>query len=281
MITVIGSINLDLIATVERLPCPGETVPGDDFKTAPGGKGANQALAAARAGARVRMVGAVGRDAFAAQATALLAEGGVDLSAVRESDEPTGVALILVGCRRREHDRGGAGRQRDGRPRRGRRAGIARGRTCRAAARGAARHGRGGTRSRRAAAGAVSLLNTAPFRREAAPLLAKADYVDRQRDRVRPLCLGAGAWQAPTGWPACAPSPSSTGRTIVVTLGGEGVVAVTPNAMLEVAALEDHAGRYGRRRRHVLRLSRGRPRCRPAARAGASAAQPPPARSPA
>ncbi|HUH76622.1 MAG TPA: PfkB family carbohydrate kinase, partial [Devosia sp.] len=96
MITVIGSINLDLIATVGRLPRPGETVPGDGFTTAPGGKGANQALAARRAGARVKMIGAVGTDAFAGQATALLDEGGVDLTAVRASGESTGIAVILV-----------------------------------------------------------------------------------------------------------------------------------------------------------------------------------------
>lgn len=96
MITVFGSINLDLIGGVERLPRPGETVPGGKFATAPGGKGANQALAAARAGAAVRMVGAVGRDSFAGEALSLLRDGGVDLQLVREVDEPTGVALILV-----------------------------------------------------------------------------------------------------------------------------------------------------------------------------------------
>ncbi|MDP3899023.1 MAG: PfkB family carbohydrate kinase, partial [Mesorhizobium sp.] len=96
MITVIGSINLDLIAAVERLPAPGETVPGSRFQTAAGGKGANQALAARRAGSAVRMVGAVGRDAFAPQALELLTDGGVELSLVAESSEPTGTALILV-----------------------------------------------------------------------------------------------------------------------------------------------------------------------------------------
>ena len=96
MITVFGSINLDLIGTVERLPRPGETVPGDGFSTAPGGKGANQALAARRAGAKVQMVGAVGTDEFADLALALLKEGGVDLSRVRVAKGPTGVALILV-----------------------------------------------------------------------------------------------------------------------------------------------------------------------------------------
>ena len=96
MITVLGSINLDLIGGVERLPRPGETIAGGRFQTAAGGKGANQALAAARAGAPVRMVGAVGRDGFADDALALLRSGGVDLSRVRQVDEPTGVALIMV-----------------------------------------------------------------------------------------------------------------------------------------------------------------------------------------
>src|SRR6185312_15351894 len=61
-LTVVGSINLDLVARVERLPRAGETVPGTAFDRIPGGKGANQAVAAARLGARVRMVGAVGTD---------------------------------------------------------------------------------------------------------------------------------------------------------------------------------------------------------------------------
>ncbi|MDP3527285.1 MAG: ribokinase [Hoeflea sp.] len=97
MITVIGSVNMDLIATTDRLPEPGETVTGTDFATAPGGKGANQALAARRAGADVRMAGAVGSDAFATEALALLEEAGADLGAVRHLPGPTGTALILVG----------------------------------------------------------------------------------------------------------------------------------------------------------------------------------------
>ncbi len=97
MITVFGSINMDLIATTTRLPKPGETVAGKDFSTAAGGKGANQALAATRAGARVRMVGAVGSDAFAAPALELLDRAGTDLSSVSKTSAPTGTALILVG----------------------------------------------------------------------------------------------------------------------------------------------------------------------------------------
>lgn len=97
MITVFGSINMDLIATTDRLPKPGETVAGNGFSTAAGGKGANQALAAQRAGAAVRMAGAVGADAFAGEALALLSEAGADLSRVKRTAEPTGTAHILVG----------------------------------------------------------------------------------------------------------------------------------------------------------------------------------------
>jgi ribokinase len=97
MITVFGSINMDLIATTERLPGPGETVVGSTFATAAGGKGANQALAARRAGSEVRMVGAVGNDGFADPALALLQSSGTDLSAVTRTNISTGTALILVG----------------------------------------------------------------------------------------------------------------------------------------------------------------------------------------
>lgn len=97
MITVFGSINMDLVATTPRLPKPGETVAGTGFATAAGGKGANQALAARRAGADVRMVGAVGQDEFAGPALDLLDQAGTDLAAVARVGGPTGTALILVG----------------------------------------------------------------------------------------------------------------------------------------------------------------------------------------
>ncbi|MDM9626183.1 ribokinase [Rhizobium sp. S152] len=97
MITVFGSINMDLIATTSRLPKPGETVAGNGFSTAAGGKGANQALAARRAGCTVHMAGAVGRDGFAEAALALLKDAGTELGSVKKVDEPTGTALILVG----------------------------------------------------------------------------------------------------------------------------------------------------------------------------------------
>ena len=96
MIVVFGSINLDLVARVPRIPAPGETIGGRSLATLPGGKGANQALAARHAGADVTLVGAVGRDGFAAAALANLAASGVDLARVAAVDAPTGVALINV-----------------------------------------------------------------------------------------------------------------------------------------------------------------------------------------
>ncbi len=96
-IAVVGSINLDLVARCERLPRPGETLTDASFERIPGGKGANQALAAARLGARIRLIGAVGADPFADEALVLLRGAGIDLDGVRRVGEPTGVALILVG----------------------------------------------------------------------------------------------------------------------------------------------------------------------------------------
>jgi ribokinase len=95
-LAVVGSINLDLVAYAERLPRPGETVTGAAFARLPGGKGANQAVAAARLGAAVAMVGCVGSDEFADEALVGLREAGVDLAAVRGVEGPTGVALIAV-----------------------------------------------------------------------------------------------------------------------------------------------------------------------------------------
>ena len=94
-VAVVGSVNLDLVARCDRLPGPGETIGGATFERVPGGKGANQAVAAARLGAEVRFTGCVGGDAFAEEALAGLREAGVELDVV-ETDAPTGVALIFV-----------------------------------------------------------------------------------------------------------------------------------------------------------------------------------------
>ena len=101
MIVVFGSVNLDLIFPLPALPGPGQTVLGPDLRVEPGGKGANQALAAARDGAAVAFAGAVGRDDFAAPALAGLRSAGVDLSRLARVAAPTGVAAIAVDPRGR------------------------------------------------------------------------------------------------------------------------------------------------------------------------------------
>lgn len=236
MITVIGSINLDLIAAVERLPAPGETVPGSRFQTAAGGKGANQALAARRAGSAVRMVGAVGRDSFAPQALELLTEGGVELSLVAESSEPTGTALILV---------------------------DANGENMIAVVPGA-----NGTvdRARLAElsfvagdhvllqqeipldtvdaaltavreAGGVSILNIAPFRTETVGFAGRADYLVANETEFD-LYAAATKLKGADRQERMRSFVTATGNSVIVTLGSDGVHAASPFGFLMVTALD-------------------------------------------
>ncbi|MGI9187183.1 MAG: ribokinase [Gaiellales bacterium] len=96
-VVVVGSINVDEVVRVDRLPREGETVSGGTFQRHGGGKGANQAVAAARAGAAVRMVGCVGQDAIGSEALDELTAAGIDVAHVRRSpDASTGIALIMV-----------------------------------------------------------------------------------------------------------------------------------------------------------------------------------------
>ena len=96
-IVVVGSINMDLVVRAPHLPQPGETIIGSDFKTFPGGKGANQAVAAARLGGHVKMIGRVGNDAFGEQLLQTLRADRIDTTFVqRDTAAPSGVALITV-----------------------------------------------------------------------------------------------------------------------------------------------------------------------------------------
>ncbi len=96
-VTVVGSLNTDLVIKAPRLPEAGETVPGGEFATFPGGKGANQAVAAARLGADVVMVGCVGGDAFGQRLREGLAAEGIDITHIRvDREAPSGIALITV-----------------------------------------------------------------------------------------------------------------------------------------------------------------------------------------
>jgi ribokinase len=96
-IVVVGSLNMDLVVKVEHMPAPGETIAGGDLHTIPGGKGGNQAAAAARLGAKVAMIGKVGQDAFGPRLLTALNEAGVDTASVKiEADTATGTAVIIV-----------------------------------------------------------------------------------------------------------------------------------------------------------------------------------------
>ncbi|MBJ2345675.1 MULTISPECIES: ribokinase [Pseudomonas] len=95
-VVVIGSLNMDLVTRAPRLPRGGETLIGESFSTIPGGKGANQAVAAARLGAQVSMVGCVGSDAYGQQLRGALLAEGIDCQAVSVVDGSSGVALIVV-----------------------------------------------------------------------------------------------------------------------------------------------------------------------------------------
>jgi ribokinase len=95
-IVVVGSINLDLVTTAEHIPAAGETVRGSSFQTHPGGKGANQAVAVARLGYPVKMIGKVGSDLFGEQLRAHLEEAGIDLTGVDTAEDSSGTAIIIV-----------------------------------------------------------------------------------------------------------------------------------------------------------------------------------------
>jgi ribokinase len=233
MITVFGSINLDLIGKVSRIPEPGETVPGTDFSTAAGGKGANQALAARRAGAKVRIIGAAGKDNMGDQALALLAEGGVDLSQVKRLDKPQGVAMIFVDeagenvigilpganaevsiedAERTLTDLGPADVlvvQQE----------ISPGSTIRALSMAKER-------------GARSILNTAPFLGTTREAAKRADIVVANETEFA-LLAGEGDLDATMdGYVA------ATGRTIIVTLGPDGARAKGPSIDISVPAMK-------------------------------------------
>ena len=103
-LVVLGGINIDLIALTSRLPLPGETIIGENFYTTPGGKGANQAVAAARLGSDVSMVGKIGRDIFGPGLVADMRREGVDVqNVVEDTDKSSGVAVILLNEERQNH----------------------------------------------------------------------------------------------------------------------------------------------------------------------------------
>jgi ribokinase len=233
VITVFGSTNLDQVGTVSRLPKPGETVAGGTFSMAPGGKGANQALAARRAGADVRHVSAVGDDAFADMALALLRDGGVDLTQMRTADAATGIAMIFVDAEGENviailPGANGTVSVADAE------AGLA-GLTARDTILVQQEVPQAATRRALELArekGARSILNTAPFLPDTAKLAPLADIVVANETEFslltgRPIEQLDAAMQ---DW------VNQTGRTIVVTLGPDGARARTPDGPIAVPA---------------------------------------------
>jgi ribokinase len=235
LITVLGSTNLDLIGTVSRIPKPGETVPGGKFSMAAGGKGANQALAARRAGAEVRMFAAAGSDSFADEALKLLLADGVDLSRVRKVEGPTGIAMIFVDTEGENVIAilpGANG-------------------TMSAADADAALDGLGigsvlmlqqeipQAATERAlelakAQGVVSILNTAPFLPTTKAVAERASIVIANETEFQ-LLSGAGLDRLDA---AMADWARAQNQTVIVTLGGEGARAATPEGSFAVPALK-------------------------------------------
>lgn len=238
MITVLGSINMDLIATTARLPKPGETVSGNGFATAAGGKGANQALAARRAGSPVSMVGAVGDDNFAGPALALLKDAGTDLAAVKTCHEPTGTALILVGGdgenvivvvpgANAEVDTTDAGKAI---------AAMKTGDTLMVQLEIPAATVEAGLVAAKAK-GVVSIINIAPLTADAARLARLADMIVANETEFE-LLAGVSGLSAEARITQMRRLHGETGQTLIVTLGADGVVAIRDGEVIKVAGLK-------------------------------------------
>lgn len=238
MITVLGSINMDLIATVSRLPKPGETVTGDTFVTAPGGKGANQALAATRAGSKVAMAGACGEDEFAGTSLSYLRHAGTDLTRVRNVAMPTGVALIFV-----SHDGenvitivAGANGSVNAEQAKAAVAAMERGDTLMLQLEIPAEAIEAALLAARAK-GVTSVINIAPITEDAIRLAALADIVIANESEFELYCGKSGLSQAAREAEMLRLN-KETGQTLIVTLGVDGVVAVRKQTLHKASALK-------------------------------------------
>lgn len=236
MIFVVGSINMDLIAVLPRLPRGGETVSGGDFQSAPGGKGANQALAARRAGGEVKLVAAVGNDHFAIPSLEMLKAAGVDLSAVVHLDGPTGTALIFVESGGENMIAVMPGANGHLRPdmvlpvlEKARRGDFLLlqleipGETVKASL----------TLAR--ATGMTSILNIAPLKGDVAGLAALADVIVANETEFEHL--SGKPTESVDAIAAClAPMHAMTGQSLIVTLGADGVVAAHAGETFHIPA---------------------------------------------
>jgi ribokinase len=242
-VIVVGSINVDLVASVDRLPAPGETVTGATFDRHHGGKGGNQATAAARLGAEVVFVGAVGEDTFGPEARDALGAEGVDITRLAAVPGATGVALILVDARGENEIAVAAGANGQVSPERVERA-LARVALAPSdvvlvsneipidSVRAALGLGR--------AAGATTVLNPAPATRLDDAILGMVDIVvpnvgeldelvgggERQSDDTASLSPADIASHAATLLVGSGSANSGVSRAVIVTLGADGAVLV-------------------------------------------------------
>jgi ribokinase len=225
-VVVVGSINVDLVVTAERFPRPGETIIGRSFERHPGGKGANQSIAAARLGALTIMVGAVGDDAFGNFMRTVFIDAGVDAGAIRTvPDESTGIALITVA--RGENSIvviGGANGHLSPAdalfPLAADDVVVAQLETPAAATRAAFEAAR--------AVGAATILNPAPASRDAVALLPLADVVVVNETELELLAgtLPSRTTDGPEMVSAVRALRRYSGQTVIVTLGACGLIAV-------------------------------------------------------
>lgn len=231
MIYVVGSVNLDYVARLQALPRPGETVLGSPLTKTPGGKGANQALAARRAGADVRLIACIGSDDDGAAAVELLEDEGVDLSGLVESDLPTGVAMIQIDAAGEnaiavlpgansalsvEAVRKGLARLTQGD------VVVLQQEIAQPATRAAIHAAR--------QAGAISIVNVAPVLPDSAELAVSADVVIANESEFQAIARRASGVDAAQEW--C----RATGRRLALTLGAQGAIFAGPDDALHVPA---------------------------------------------
>jgi ribokinase len=236
-VVVVASVNVDLVVTVQRLPLPGETVTGGRFVRHHGGKGGNQAVAAARLGAATVFIGAVGDDAFGVDARSALEAEGIDLQGLATlSGEATGVALILVEAGGENSIAVAGGANEALMPDQ-----VARALRAlqlqpadvvlvgheipTASAREALRLAR--------EAGATTILNPAPAHGLDAGTLALADILTPNRGELAAL---AGDDGPAAGQIALSLLRGASGRAIVVSLGGDGALLVDSNGITPIPA---------------------------------------------
>ena len=256
MVIVVGAINVDLVVAAPRLPGPGETVVGDGLQTFGGGKGANAAVAAARAGATVRLIGAVGDDDTGAAALAELRNEGVDVSDVAVlAGESTGVALIVVDDRGENQIAVGAGAN----------AAITADHINRCI--GSALPSAGcvlvsteippvaiaAAVEAATAAGVVCLLNPAPVIPVVVELLSRGPIVTPNGSELHDLTTLLGGNGAASPEEAASRVAAVSRQPVVVTQGADGVLLITSDSIRRVRRALRQRARHDRGWRYVQR----------------------------